>query len=193
MNIKASFSLSQVADFALPALRDSDFPEAIRMRFARYFCILVMAILSSATAGAADLSTPESAVAAFFDAYARGDIDGIVAARDFEFEARQTLSGAAGSPAPDEAAVQRIARAKEAALRTRLQVQGVSPTDDGPCKPITTWRLRDDVAKVFFECPGPTGDGLSGVMFRATLVAKSAVGWRVVLDLDGSFPLHSAH
>jgi hypothetical protein len=145
-----------------------------------YFPIWVALALSSTAAAAADLSTPESAVTSFFDAYARGDIDDIVAARDFEFEARATLSGAVGSPAPDEVAVQRTARAKEAALRTRLQVQGVPRTDDGPCKPISTRSLREDVAQVFRLCPSHGG----GAMFGSTLAVRSAVGWRVALGVD---------
>jgi hypothetical protein len=162
-----------------------------------YFRILVVTALSmalpSAAATALDLSTPGSAVTSFFfDAYARGNVDDIVAARDFEFEARQELSGASGSAAPDEVAVKRTAKAKAAALRTRLQVEGTRWIDHSKCEHVTTWRLRDDVAKVILKCPGPTGGGLSGVLFEAMLAAKSAVGWRVVLDLDALFPLHPA-
>lgn len=162
-----------------------------------YFRLLVVMVLStalpSAAATALDLSTPESAVTSFFDAYARGNVDDIVAARDFEFEARQILSGLSGAAAPDEAEVKRTAKAKEAALRTRLQVEGTRWMDHSKCEHVTTWRLRDDVAKVILQCPGPTGEeGLSGVLFEAMLTAKSAVGWRVVLGLEALFPLHAA-
>jgi hypothetical protein len=162
------------------------------MYFRAVVVTTLLAALPPAAATALDLSTPESAVASFFDAYARGDIEDIVAARDFEFEARQELSGGSGSAAPGEVAVKRTAKAKEAALRTRAQVEGTRWIDHSKCEHVTTWRLRDDVAKVIFECPGPTGDGLSGVLFEAMLTAKSAVGWRVVVGLDALFPLHPA-
>jgi hypothetical protein len=158
------------------------------MKYASYFYILVATALSPTVAAAVDLSTPESAVASYFEAYARRDADGAVAARDFEFEARHAHDESPGSEAPDEEAVKRTAKVAEAALRARLQADRIRGLDYSQCKHIATRRLQDSVAQVFLDCPSPGG----GSIFEAMLAARSEVGWRVALGLVGQFPLRPA-
>src|SRR6266566_9411337 len=91
---------------------------------------------------AVDLSTPETALASFYEAYARQDIDDIVASRDFEFEARESLSSAKDRPdVLDEELVRQTAREMEAAFRTQIQKNGFPKVDHSKCKVIKTWSL----------------------------------------------------
>jgi hypothetical protein len=158
------------------------------------FIVLVAAALplalSPAVALALDLSTPERAVDAFFDAYARGSVDDILAARDFEFEARHAYDGTPGTAAPNEAAAKKAAKAKETALRTLLRAHPIHAPDRSQCKHLPTSPLRDDVARVALQCPSPAGAGDD--MTETLLVVKSKIGWRVVLGLDTLFPPKTA-
>jgi hypothetical protein len=155
------------------------------MKFIPWVAAALPLALSPAGVLALDLSTPERAVAAFFDAYAKGSVDDILASRDFEFEARHAYDGAPGSEAPNEAAAKKSAKAKQTALRTLLQARPIHAPDHSQCKHLTTASLRDNVARVALQCPSPA----AGVdMIETMLVVKSAVGWRVVLGLDTLFP-----
>jgi hypothetical protein len=49
-----------------------------------------------------DFSTPEGALAALEDAYKRKDLDGAVAAKDFEYEAREMLLALKNLPGPPD-------------------------------------------------------------------------------------------
>jgi hypothetical protein len=167
---------------------DDDFRGVNRMRLAPHFHIVVVAALSPTAAGAIDLSTPERAVASYFEAFGRRDADGAVAARDFEFEARHAHEESPGSEALDEEAVKRTAKVAEAALRARLQADRIHGLDYSQCKHITTRRLQDNVAEVFLDCPSPGG----GSIFEAMLAARSEVGWRVALGPVGQLPLRPA-
>jgi hypothetical protein len=140
--------------------------------------ILLATALAVQDAHAADLSTPEAAVASFFDAYARHDIEGIVSARDFDFEARESLGGAAsGSRAIDDEAARRTAKAMEAALRSRIQAAGFPRFAETQCSIWQSRTMQENLVQLIRACPSPAG----GTMIGSVLVAKRDEVWRVVL------------
>lgn len=149
--------------------------------------LLIASVLSMALtvqgAHAADLSTPEAAVASFFGAYARHDIEGIVAARDFEFEARESLGEAASdSTRIDDETALRIAKALESAFRSRIQREGFPKVDEPQCVVLQSRPLQKNVVQLIRMCPSPAG----GTMFGSILVTKSGKGWGVVLSLGAA-------
>ncbi|TWT09479.1 hypothetical protein [Reyranella sp. CPCC 100927] len=134
----------------------------------------VSAVLSLFAGGAKaiDLSTPEKAVASFYGAYARQNVDEVVAARDFEFEAREQLGSAA-----DDEVVRQTARRLEADFREEIRSRGFPKGSPSNCHAISHRMLRHDLVQVFWECPGPG----NGSVFVPIYAARNETGWRVAL------------
>jgi hypothetical protein len=137
--------------------------------------LVALGMVFAATAAAVDLSTPESAVASYYGAYERQNVDDIITARDFEFEPREVLSRT-GSQALDEELVRRTAKDMEAAFRDQAQKRGLPRVDRGRCEIVTIRTLRDDLVQLFEQCSHQRGS-----TFTSLRVAKSEAGWRVVL------------
>jgi len=141
------------------------------MRRAVVLSLSVALCLFACGARAVDLSTPENAVASFYGAYARHNVDDIVAARDFEFEAREQLDSAA-----DEEAVRQTARRLEADFREQIRSKGFPKGSPSNCGIITQRMLRHDLVQVIRGCRWSNGS-----VFVPIYAAKSEAGWRVVL------------
>jgi hypothetical protein len=126
----------------------------------------------------ADLSTPELALAALEDAYARRDLDAAVAAKDFKFEARAMLLSLPNlTEGVDDALVSQAADVLELAFRQQIQVNGFPDFGNLTCRVISKRALREDLFELIEECVFPDG-GRS----RQTLhAAQNARGWHIVI------------
>jgi len=141
------------------------------MRRAAVLSLSAVLCLFAGGATAVDLSTPENAVASFYGAYARHNVDDVIAARDFEFEAREQLDSAA-----DEEVVRQTARRLEADFREEIRSKGFPKGSPSNCQVITQRRLRHNLVQVIRECRWSNGSD-----FVPIYAAKNETGWRVVL------------
>lgn len=141
------------------------------MSLATIFSLSAVLRLLAGGAKAVDLSTPEKAAASFDRAYARQNVDDVVAARDFEFEAREQLGYAT-----DDAFVRQTARRLEADFREEIRSKGFPKYPSSKCRVITQRPLRHNLVQLIRKCSVGNGS-----VFVPLYVARNETGWRVVL------------
>lgn len=126
---------------------------------------------------AADLSSPEGALKALEDAYARKDIEAAVAAKDFKFEAREMLKALKNLGNPDEDLIKQTAEVLELGFRKQMKTEGFPAFADLKCKVVQKKYIRDGLVEMVEECIFPDGGKSTDTLHAA----KSASGWRIVI------------
>ena len=124
-----------------------------------------------------DFSTPEGALAALEDAYKRKDLDGAVAAKDFEYEARAMLLALKNLPSPpaDDLVIQ-TASLLELAFKKQIETSGFPDFTTIRCQVASRKELQSDLVELVEECTFPDG-GKSRQILHA---CKSSGGWHIV-------------
>ena len=150
------------------------------MRRSVILAAFLLAAPSIEPARSGNYSTPQGVVAAFDDAYDRHDIDGLVAARDLMFEAREHL-GRARASAPDEETARETAKTLESEYRDRIRRLGFFERNLRACQYVTTLTVGEAHVRVVEACRSPGDGDISGTMFPAYEVIRSEDGWRIAL------------
>ena len=126
---------------------------------------------------AIDFSTPEGALHLLEAAYAHQDIEAAVAARNFEWEAREMLKKLAEDPTPQADLIQETAQVLELSFRQHIETNGFPKFSELRCSILKTKQLRPDLVEIFEECIFP--DGL--ISREKIHVAKSGEKWGIVV------------
>ena len=142
----------------------------------RLSSVIALAALAS-TSMAVDLSTPQAALQSLELAYARMDIEGAVAAKDFNFEARELLVNLRKIGTPDQAMIEETAKVLELSFRKHIRNSGFPVFGNLRCSVIHEQTLREGLVQMVEECVFPDG----GKSRDTVHAAKSAEGWRIVI------------
>lgn len=144
------------------------------------FLILVSFFLVAQELAAADLSTPEAAIRTLENAYLTKNEDAAVAAKDFQFEARQMLTQVRGPGKFDESLVTTLASKLEARFRSELKNSGFPDFKGLQCTFVEKYAVQADLVAMLEECVFPD----HGVSRQKVYAAKSQMGWRNVVITD---------
>ena len=126
----------------------------------------------------ADFSTPERALASLEDAYVRKDIDGAIAAKDFNFEAREMLLILSDvAEQMDDAMVEQTAQVLELAFRSQIEEEGFPDFQNVRCRVTDKKDLREDLVELVEECVLPDGSGSKQVLHAV----RNQTGWHIVV------------
>jgi hypothetical protein len=137
---------------------------------------LLLALGAAGIAGAANFESPEAAVRALEDAYARRDANAAVAARDFTEEARRMLQSI-GSGLEKEADILKLtAEVLELAYRKDLKENIFRRFKSVRCAVTSVAPVEDALVKVLEDCTLKSGE----VSKEHLHVARTANGWRVI-------------
>ena len=141
---------------------------------------LLLALSAASTLGAATFESPEEAVRALEDAYARGDANAAVAARDFTEEARRMLLSLGSGLEKDADILKQTAEVLELAYRKELKEVTFRSFKGVRCAITSVVPVEEALVKVFEECTSKTAE----VSKEHLHVVKAANGWRVITIAD---------
>jgi uncharacterized protein YegJ (DUF2314 family) len=139
--------------------------------------LAMVLIGSSSVACAADFSSPERALISLEQSYARKDVDGAAAAKDFSFEADQMLRKMKSLGTPDADLIAKTAEVLELGFRHELTTKGFPQLEGVACKVVDTKGLHADLVALAEECTYPDGSKSTETLHAH----KSAGGWRIVV------------
>jgi hypothetical protein len=143
--------------------------------------LFAAAILGSGFGQSPDYSTPARALSTLESAYARKDLKGVLAAKDFHFEGREMLLAIAArnkwKEPPDEKMIAQAAEVLELAFQKEISSKGFPDMSTRRCKVVSEQAIRPDVARMVEECVHKDGS-----TSRETVHAvRSKGGWRIVM------------
>jgi len=136
----------------------------------------LLAIGVSASAFAADFTTPQSAIRSLEEAYINKDIEAAVAAKDFTEEARLMLLGLKAEFAEDPELVRQTAEVLELSFRNDIKATGFPDFSDLKCSQGEAETISPSLVKVTERCVSPDG----GTSTQDLRVFNGAQGWRVI-------------
>jgi hypothetical protein len=157
-------------------MRDDCYASSLRENAKSILVFLLLSFLSEITM-AADLTTPERALKTLEDAYIRMDLDGAVAAKDFQFEATAMLGGLKSLKDVDEALIRQAAEVLEMSFRKQIKTEGFPNFSKLRCAVVEKKQLQPDLVAMIEECIFPDGRK-SGDTIHAR---RSENGWRIVV------------
>jgi len=137
---------------------------------------LLVALSAAGTVGAVALGSPEEAVRALEDAYARRDANAAVAARDFTEEARRMLLSMGTGLEKEADILKQTAEVLELAYRKDLKENIFRRFEDVRCAITSVVPVEDALVKVVESC---TMKGAE-VSKEQLHVVRTAKGWRVI-------------
>lgn len=137
---------------------------------------LLLALSAASTVGAATLESPEEAVRALEEAYARRDANAAVAARDFTEEARRMLLSMGSGLEKEADILKQTAEVLELAYRKDLKENIFRRFKGVRCAITSVVPIEDALVKVLEDCTLKAGE----VSKEHLHVARTANGWRVI-------------
>ena len=140
--------------------------------------IIAMLIFVQPPAGAdatADYSTPESTLQTFNAAWERRDIDAILDAQDFMFEAESWLKSD-GNPDPKAEDVRDLADALKTAIRREIPNVALAEPGTQTCTISAKESISPDLVRLVESCSDVAGHAWK----QSVLVAHRENGWRLV-------------
>jgi hypothetical protein len=133
-------------------------------------------LLFSATAMAQYYQDPEAALTEYIAAYKSRDVPRFLAAIDFEFEAKETLSKRPGtSQEPSDAEVLASAGKLQSELRAHFDKFGFKAATLDNCKRVTKFEDTETLVRIVLSCSDARGSSVFPVR-----IVKFPEGWRAV-------------
>jgi hypothetical protein len=149
--------------------------EESKMRaLSRILVLLWIAMWSPA--GAANFETPEAAVQSLESAYVSKDIDAVVAAKDFDAEARFILYKSNPALAADTQVVNEAAGVLERSFRDQIQSRGFPQYEKFKCSITGREAILPTLVRLTEDCRLPGGHRLK----QTFSILQTQKGWRVV-------------
>lgn len=137
---------------------------------------LLFVLSAPCTAGATGLESPEEAVRALEDAYARRDANAAVAARDFTEEARRMLRSLGSGLEKEADILKQTAEVLELAYRKELKENTFRRFKGVRCTITSVVPVENALVKVLEDCTSKNGK----VSKEHLHVTRTANGWRVI-------------
>ena len=127
-----------------------------------------------------DLSTPERALLAIYDAYRSGDLDAAIACKDFQTEARIALRELGVDTPADSTVLNEMAATLEAAFRAEAATTGLPSLAGVDTEIMGTRQLEPGLVVVAERWHHPDGSLTVGEVY----VAETRSGWRVLHPVE---------